>query len=262
MLEIPENTTDFLYWIKEHTEQSWRQNPRTQVADGYHHEWPAGIKWLGLPELEIDQIEEKFSIKFTPDHREFLKILHTLDRSGIYVTEDNEHREEERASNSPFYNWQTDEEELRLRIAWPYQEILRDVQNGFWVKQWGPEPKSALEKEMVFARQFQQAPPLIPLTSHRFMVSEPLQAGNPVLSVWGADTVIYGWDLKHYLLNEIGHYLDIYHFNEEEQEWYSKSKPTVESINEHSWATCRARRIPFYEDIIQPWNGWPLPDKI
>ena len=64
-------------------------------------------------------------------------------------------------------------------------------------------PPSFEEQEAVFARWYNQAPRLLPLTNHRFIISEPLQAGNPVLSVWGTDTIVYGWNLRHYLLEEL-----------------------------------------------------------
>jgi len=50
-----------------------------------------------------------------------------------------------------------------------------------------------------------EAPKLIPVYSHRFLPSEPLANGNPVLSVWQTDIIIYhGPDLESYFEREFG----------------------------------------------------------
>ena len=46
-------------------------------------------------------------------------------------------------------------------------------------------------------------PALIPIYAHRAIPNEPLEAGNPVFSVWQAvDTIVYGADLADYLRRE------------------------------------------------------------
>ena len=55
----------------------------------------------------------------------------------------------------------------------------------------------------VIAGALAQAPALIPIYAHRALPNEPLQAGNPVFSVWQAvDTIVYGADLADYLRRE------------------------------------------------------------
>ncbi len=46
------------------------------------------------------------------------------------------------------------------------------------------------------------APTLIPLIGHRFLPSEPNEAGNPVFSVYQTDIIYYGANLEHYFNNE------------------------------------------------------------
>jgi hypothetical protein len=43
---------------------------------------------------------------------------------------------------------------------------------------------------------------LIPIYGHRYLVGEPCCAGNPVLSVHQSDIIVYGRDLREYLLRE------------------------------------------------------------
>jgi hypothetical protein len=47
-------------------------------------------------------------------------------------------------------------------------------------------------------------PRLIPVYIHRFIPSEPPEAGNPVFSVHQSDIIIYGNDLAAYLSAEFG----------------------------------------------------------
>ncbi len=48
------------------------------------------------------------------------------------------------------------------------------------------------------------APKLIPVFGHRYLLAEPCAAGNPVLSIYQSDMVIYAVDLYDYFLVEFG----------------------------------------------------------
>lgn len=67
-------------------------------------------------------------------------------------------------------------------------------------------------------------PKLLPLTLHRFLVSQTSLADSPILSVYAPGTIIYGWDLRLYLLNEITNHLDHYIsvFDKEDQCYYAE----------------------------------------
>jgi hypothetical protein len=242
MLHIPENFTDFLYWFKEQTEAFWRRNPRTETYNDTHEEWPAGIRWAGLSEAEIDHAQATYAVQFTPDHREFLRILHTLNQPYTYVEEATAEKVEERRLENLCYNWLTDKATIRRRLAQPYQDLY-----GGWLSVWGPKPATEAERAAGFAQRFGKAPLLLPLHSHRYLVSEPRQPDNPVLSMWGFDIIIYGWNLRSYLLNEFSEYL-------------ADSSPgnvEIDATHQSDYAASLTRRIPFYEDYIQTWNGWP-----
>lgn len=258
MLYIPENLTDFLYWIKEQTEGFWRQNPRTEASTGCYQEWPASIHWVGMSETEIYRVEATYGIRFTPDHREFLRILHALDQPYTYVEEATAEYAECRTQEILFYNWLTEETEIRRRLANPYEDLHKG-----WLPVWGPKPATEVEQALGFARQFSKAPALLPLMSHRYLVSEPLQPGNPVLSMRGSDIIVYGWNLRSYLLHELGDYLGVELTDPviedgEIVDWEDKSE--IAAIYQADHTASLGRRIPFYEDYIQTWNGWPPRD--
>jgi hypothetical protein len=44
---------------------------------------------------------------------------------------------------------------------------------------------------------------LVPLISHRYIPSEPNEAGNPVFSVYQSDVIYYGADLADYFEHEL-----------------------------------------------------------
>ncbi|TLM95530.1 hypothetical protein [Hymenobacter jeollabukensis] len=259
MFQIPENLTEFLYWFKERTETFWRQNPRVEeMWGGRFTEWPAGIHWIGLSEAEIDAVEARYNVRFTPDHREFLRVLHTLDQPYTHIIPPDSWDEGGPVAERLCYNWLTQEEEIRRRLGNPYEDL-----HTKWMPVWGPKPATAEQQLAAFNERFAQAPALLPIHIHRYVVSEPLEAGNPVLSMmWGADIIVYCWNLRHYLLYEFGQYLDMppesyeSYFDEEDQEWYERV-PEFSRIYEQALATSFGRRIPLYEDFIQTSQGWP-----
>lgn len=76
----------FLRWFRERTERTWqRYQTRTFedfVAEGVGgSDWQQGTRWLGgLQEQDIVAIEERSHIRFPPDYRLFLQMLHSVDR--------------------------------------------------------------------------------------------------------------------------------------------------------------------------------------
>jgi hypothetical protein len=141
----------------------------------------------GLTANEVEAIEHRYGFLFPADLREFLSL-------GLPVSDD-------------FPNWRTgkivDGHGSRSTIDglldWPSRGMCFDIENnGFWLRDWGPRPNQ-LEDAFQLARKFvKQAPPLIPVFSHRFLPAEPLTAGNPVLSVYQTDIIYYGSDLASY----------------------------------------------------------------
>lgn len=252
MTTIPENFTEFLYWIKRETETLWSKNP-----DLHHFEkWLHGAEWIGMSDTQIDQAEEKYSIKFTHEHKEFLKVLHAVDRKEKH--EDTDDNGEIIVNEYPFfYNWLEDNEEIIYRLQYPFEGILYNVKNhAMWLKSWGERPDKEAELTEKLTDIYRQSPRLLPLHSHRFLVSDPSLLYNPVLSIWGADTIIYGWTLKTYLINELKYYLDIWKtvYDEEDRQYYSDLKDEARKIHDKDYQYDPSKKIPFWQEIILDYN--------
>ncbi len=274
-MTIPENLTEFLYWVKERTELYWAKNPTEITYDDEEIENQLfGAKWIGLNDSEIDKIEIKHNIKFTPDHREFLRILHTLDRK--YIITDPEQFPEGTTvfykESSFFYDWLSDNQEIKNALNWPFRTIFEDIvgKNGVWLKSWGNRVESDEEREEVFSKWYSQAPKLLPLTRHRFLVSEPNEINNPVLSVWGSDIIVYGWNLRSYILNELTTELELLEevYDEDDdgiltidgvefikpKEWYFVRISEVDEIIKNDFALAVNKDIPFWKEMILYWS--------
>ncbi|KAA0127799.1 hypothetical protein FY557_11630 [Chryseobacterium sp. SN22] len=255
---IPEDFTAFLYWVKDTSEKCW-------ADDSNADDWSYKARWQGLTQGQIDETEQKYQISFAPEHRAFLRILHTLDRKEKIEYTDGFEEEAEQITqeNSFFINWLEDDEEIRQKLVWPFQEVLRDVlheEHPFWKNSWGIRPDTKEEIVKVFTEIYKQSPPLIPIYSHRFMVSDPNLKHRPVLSIWGTDTIVYGWTFRTYILNEIGpQYLGTTEpiFDEEYQEFYPEFTAEARKIREDDYKYDASKTIPFWREIILSYNtGW------
>ena len=261
-LNIPEDYTEFLHWVKERTEKFWSKNPETSEDDFVCEKWVYGAKWIGLSDSEIDSIENKYKIKFSPEHKEFLKILHSIDRKEIIeYTETFEEDAQTKTDFLPFfYNWLNDNDEIQDRLNWPHRTIFEDVvgANKVWLESWGKtRPKSDVEKESVFSKWFNRAPKVIPITGHRFVVNDVMD--SPVLSIYGSDIVVYGWNMRHYLLNELAEHLGLFEliYDKEDDEWYSEPIPEFQEINTIEYGRAKDKVIPVWEEMILYWSsGW------
>lgn len=248
---IPEEFTDFLYWVKETTEAYWCNNQMIGLEPIPIPEWIQGAKWIGLREEEIDAIEKRYDIKFTQHHRAFLKILHTIDRKEpieCYDANDNIFYEK----RSFFYNWLEDNQELEYRFAWPYETILDDVlgANQFWLESWGERALfSKEEKCEVLKKWIKKAPKLIPIFWHRFVVSEHIHFDKPVLSVYGADIIVYGWNMRHYLLSELYQYLGLAYIDKSDNS--IEQKEELQKIHKLERELAKNKIIPMWEEIIE-----------
>lgn len=249
---IPDDYTEFLYWLKEGTEEKWRESAKEREES----HWTDGARWIGMTDEEIDSVEKKYDVRFVPEHRQFLKILHAVDRKEISEHEDDGIVNK---SESPFYyNWHTDDKEVREMLDWPYREILRDVlaPKGVWPESWGEKPESAEEKIWIFDEWFRKTPKLLPLTSHRFLVSDETLVDRPVLSVWGADTIVYAWSLKHFLLNEFSGELGLMDYLDDDEGNIRTMEYGDElgELNEREYERSKNKEVPFYKELISYWT--------
>jgi hypothetical protein len=229
-IEVPADINGFLYWIKAQTEAFWT-HPQESGAASKCPKWARNAKWIGLEDAEIDAAEQKYQLKFTPDHRAFLRILHTLDKAQPVAYYEDDSEEPKTRLESFFHDWR-DEKSIRERLNWVAESMIWSLEQGDWLDGFGEKPETTAEQLQVLENWLEKAPKLIPIFGHRFIISEPCAAGNPILSVYGLDAIVYGWDLRDYLLNELKSILRL--------------KPsTLTRINQP-----KAVKIPFWEDIL------------
>ncbi|NMO13940.1 SMI1/KNR4 family protein [Pyxidicoccus fallax] len=139
----------------------------------------------GLTAAELAQAEERFQFRFPPDLAEFL-------REGL-------------PTGDGFPRWRTLDATLSRQFGWPLEGMLFDVEcNGFWVDEWGERPEDLEAAKRIATEAVRAAPVLVPVYAHRYLPAEPLEAGNPVISVHQTDIICYGHDLASYFEAEWG----------------------------------------------------------
>jgi hypothetical protein len=89
----------------------------------------------------------------------------------------------------------------------------------------------------------EKAPKLIPVYAHRYLLGEPCAAGNPVLSVWGPDIIVYAADLRDYFLHDFADDLLGMTFKQEKKLSRSVERRIAESYD-------RYKAIPFWGDVL------------
>ena len=145
----------------------------------------AGIVFeAGLSDDEVQRVQAAFGLAFPPDLRRFLQ-------TALPV--------------SPrFPNWRSGSvAQLREQIDFCFDGLYFDVEhNDLWLEEWGEPPATAEEALAMARRALAEVPRMIPVYAHRFLPAEPLEAGNPVFSIYQSDIIIYGADLAAYLSAE------------------------------------------------------------
>lgn len=148
---------------------------------------PAGVQVTpGLAPDEFRRIEDEFQIMFPPDLRALLSV-------GVPL-------------GPGFPDWRSGSRDvIRELLDAPAQGILFDVDaNSFWFAGWGSRPRELGDALEAARTHLADAPTLVPIYSHRYIPSQPDEAGNPVFSVVQTDIVVYGNDLASYLSAEFG----------------------------------------------------------
>jgi hypothetical protein len=211
----PRFDVEFLEWLRQQTERAWTRYPtgsfeRYKTAGIGGASWVAGTRWLpGLSDAAIDGIEQQWSIRFPPDYRLFLRHLHSVDRrlSGARYIDATKMIPMQTPS---FYDWLTDVDALRDAFGSLLDGLLVDVEHAdVWPPSWGERPDTREARAVLVHEQMRAAPRLIPVFGHRYLLAEPCQAGNPVLSIRQTDGIVYGANLRQYLLIELANVLGI-----------------------------------------------------
>lgn len=239
----PQFDNEFLEWFRARTELAWagyepRDFMREEVG-GF--DWQPGTRWRGgLPEAMIAAVEERWQVEFPPDYRLILERLHTVDPPMIgarYVDSGAKIRGEHRA----FPDWSAVTPGLEAALVLPFDGLLFDVeQNGLWLSSWGPRPADPTQCREELRRRVAAAPRLIPVYQHRYLLADPCIAGNPVLSVHQSDIIVYGVDLRTYLLVEFARLLGLDADREFERGWQAHPR--------------RIEEVPFWGEVAT-WRG-------
>lgn len=227
----PSFDAEFLDWFKTGTEAAWADYaPRDFKAAGVGGlDWQPGTRWTGgLQEAQIAAAEKRWSLEFPPDHRLFLKRLHTVDRpmKGMGFIDDKDMAPREKLQP---YDWTGDPASLQEALDWPWEGLVFDLEHnpGVWPEDaWGPMPAALEERKRKAAVFYGKAPKLIPVIGHRYLVAEPCRSDNPVLSVYQTDIIVYGPDLRWFLLIEFARLLGL----DEDELWRAAPKARLESI--------------------------------
>lgn len=209
----------FLDWFRLRTEAVWSMYPtptlqRFQERRRLGCEWQPGTRWLGgLEEEQLAAVEHAWAWRFPPDYRLFLRRLHAVDRPLRCTawTKVAGAPDELILQDAPaFSNWLSDGDILRRRLDDLVTGLQFDVEkNGLWPVTWGVRPATTEARAERVRELVAAAPRLIPVFSHRYLLAEPCQAGNPVFSIVQSDIVVYGADLRTYFLAECADLLGI-----------------------------------------------------
>jgi hypothetical protein len=238
----------FLRWFQERTEETWRDY-RTIPFEKYvasrmgGSDWQQGTRWLnGLSEQEIAVIEQRYHLHFPPDYHLFLQVLHSVDRPRVGAGYGDDNNIIPITAPS-FYNWQTDTEAIQYVYERLGSGLFFAVQHDdLWPQSWGAKPATAEEQEARVRELVDAAPKLVPVFAHRYLLAEPCEAGNPVLSIMQSDIIIYDINLHDYFLDEFGDLCGI--SNEDRQQLKAARKQKIQERFEAYLA------IPFWGEFL------------
>ncbi|MGC0331342.1 hypothetical protein RKD23_004332 [Streptomyces sp. SAI-170] len=141
----------------------------------------------GMSGRELDDVEERWGFRFAPEHR-------TLLSAGLPT------------GGRDWPDWRDgDPEDLAEQLAWPVDGVLFDVEyNAFWHPDWEPRPAGTQDALEVARKYLAEAPVMVPVYSHRYLLADPERIGTPVLSMYQTDIIYYGTDLVDYFHHEFG----------------------------------------------------------
>ncbi len=201
---------DFLAWLREASERGWQRinDPDIRATRLFWPRWRRGTRWTGgLTVATIMEIEHRYDVHFPAQHRLFLQALHSTTpwRYGPDYSRD---RTRPVLRERPgFYNRLRDDEHIRTATRHVIDGLLSEtLDQQYWHHSWGPCPHPLEERRARMTELVAAAPPLIPIFGHRFLIDH---GPRPVLSIMGTDVVVYGDDLRDYLLHELRDVLDM-----------------------------------------------------
>jgi hypothetical protein len=194
------------------------------MSDGFNEAWAASVVGAlgkrgaqfadGYTDDDLASISTAFGCPAPPELAEFL-------RAGVPV--------------SPKWARWIDGPAVVAEDArqWLERAFAFDIEHGeYWHPSFGEQPRRVEDAIAQALRVVAEAPPLMPIYAHRFLVTAPADGPRPVLSVWQAfDSIFYGNDLADYFANEF-------------------------DIPRPLWATSEPPGVPVWEDLFDLFCRW------
>jgi hypothetical protein len=196
---------EFLEWLRTVTETRWETHiPRDFQAAGVGGlDWARGTKWRGgMTDAQVDDAQRRYRLVFPPDYRRFLTTLHTTDPEMVGAFYEGSTLVAK--TGRSVHDWSGDPDPINKALAAPVDGLLWSIEaEDSWHPRWGPRPDTERGRVEVIRALAANAPPLIPVMGHRYLVGAPIVEGNPVLSMYGADVIVYADNLESYLASEL-----------------------------------------------------------
>ncbi len=207
---IPGDFDPFLDWLRRATETAWA-GFETATLDTFENagvgglSWRTGTRWAGgLSEAQIAEIEASWNIRFPTDYRRFLQILNCPDRQAVSAgwLDEPPFGMGWGPDVSVFSDWLGNPQGISDCYASQLDSLQFDIeQKGMWRHGWGERPRQGDLRRHLEAL-VSSAPPLIPVTGHRFIVDSRYDDSGAVLSILGSDVIVYADSLRSLLLLE------------------------------------------------------------
>ena len=174
-LQIPQNPSDFFPWLKDTSETFWNDIEIRKGIFGFQTQ--KQTKWLkGLSGKEIQDYESELGFAFPEIYKLYLRNMNGTDKPAINVYGNSETV----AYASNYFSFPRDLETVKGSIKWIYEEFSVD--------------EETVRRENI--------PHIIPIVSHRFLIADNC-AENPVLSMYGRDSILYAPTLESFLVADI-----------------------------------------------------------
>jgi hypothetical protein len=144
----------------------------------------------GLSGGEFNKIQQIYKIRFPQELHEMLSLALPI--------------------SDGFYKWRDFSNEnvefIRCVLIKPLTGLLSDLADGYlWCDDWGKRPPDDESAKKTLIENYNKAPQLVPVFSHRYIPFIVNEIEIPVLSVMGSDIIYYGENLIDYLEIEFGY---------------------------------------------------------
>lgn len=172
----PDDPEAFFLWLRRTSEQSWVAAAIEPSLYGFQTQ--PGTQWRpGLTPEQVRQYQADIGFEFPVAYRRFLQHMNGTTPPTINVYGG---CGEPPTYGTGYYSYPTDLAVVRAQIDWIYESF-------------------ELTAEEVEHRKI---PHILPIVGHRFLVVDRCRS-TPVLSMHGADVIVYATSLEAFLIKDI-----------------------------------------------------------